>query len=365
MLLASAVDALLSSPPTDLLRLLAVPVFGWAAYRDVATRRVPNETWLPLVVLGVLLLAVDGWRALDADAYRRQLFVVHVVVSLGLVAPLGYVFWRIGGFGGADAKAVMVLALLFPEFPQYFLPGEVLPLLAPPLGVFSLTILSNTVLVGFLYPAVLTVRNAVSGHVSPVMFVGRPMPVPALSREYGSLLQTPDGFTRRGLDVDALRMYLRWRRATLGELRSAPDRHRDPASLPPAAERGDPGDGSLADGPPVADGGTEPTPAIRPVGDAPERRDAATAPGEPAAPDDPPAADDPWGAATFLASLDGDAYGTTPETLREGLELLVAEDEVWLTPGLPFVVPMFVGLVLALTYGDLLYALLRLLGAVP
>jgi preflagellin peptidase FlaK len=35
---------------------------------------------------------------------------------------------------------------------------------------------------------------------------------------------------------------------------------------------------------------------------------------------------------------------------------------VWLTPGIPFILPMFAGLVVALTYGDLLFALLSAFG---
>jgi preflagellin peptidase FlaK len=220
----------------------------------------------------------------------------------------------------------------------------VLPLVRPPLGVFSLTILSNTVLVGLAYPLVLAVRNHLRGHRSLVMFVGKSIPVEALATAYGSLLETPEGFTRTGLDVDALRMYLRWRGLTLTELRADPERYRDPASIPPAGERGDPGDGAVADGPPIADGGT--------VAD--DATDASTA---------TPA--DPWGAAAFLADIEGDAYGTTPEKLRDGLEVVAHEETVWLTPGMPFIVPMFVGLVVALVYGDLLYALLGGLGLVP
>jgi preflagellin peptidase FlaK len=216
--------------------------------------------------------------------------------------------------------------------------------------VFSLTILSNTVLVGLAYPLVLAVRNALRGHRSLVMFVGKSIPVADLATAYGSLLETPEGFTRNGLDVDALRMYLRWRGLTLSELRVDPETYRDPASLPPADERHDPGDGAVADGAPVADGGEVDETA--PV-DGDDRE------GAPAAPVDE------WGAAAFLASIEGDAYGTTPEKLRGGLEVVAGEDEVWLTPGLPFIVPMFVGLVVALLYGDLLYALLGALGLVP
>ena len=71
---------------------------------------------------------------------------------------------------------------------------------------------------------------------------------------------------------------------------------------------------------------------------------------------------DPWGAEAFLDDIEGSAYGTDPETLRDGLELLVGTDEAWVSPGIPFLVPMFVGLVAALTYGDVLYALLSALG---
>jgi len=323
----------------DWLRLLAVPVFGWAAYRDIATRRVPNETWLPLLVLGVVLLAWDAWSTLGASAFEQRLLLIRAVVSLGLVAPMGYVFWRIGGFGGADAKAIITLAVLFPTYPQFLLetPSVALPAMQATLGVFSLTVLTNTVVLGLAYPLVLAVRNALGGHLSPAMFIGRPVAVEDIPEEYGRLLETPDGVTRRGLDIDALRMYLRWRGATLSDLREDPDRFRDPASLPD--EFAHPGDGSIE-----TDGG-------EPVEDSEIPEDGG------------PDAVDEWGAARFLAGIEGSAYGTPPEGLREGLEVLAEEETVWITPGIPFIVPMFVGLVVGLTFGDLLFAILLAVGA--
>ncbi len=316
----------------DLLRLVAVPVLGWAALRDVRTRRVPNRAWLPLVVAGVVALAWDVLLVAGGRAW--PLFALRVGLSLGLVAPLGYLFWRLGGFGGADAKAVMSLAVLLPANPQYYPPAAldaatVYPLQPAPLGVFSLTVLSNTVLVGLAYPLVLALRNLPRGEFTPAMFVGRPVAVEEIVAEYGRLLESPSGFTRRGLDVDALRMYLRWRGVTLKEVRAAPDRYRHP--LP--TERNDPGDGSVGDRA-ATDGGSEP--AVRPL--------------------------DAWGAERFLEAHR--AYGTTPDELRGGLEVLTDPDRevVWLTPGVPFLLPMFVGLVVALSYGDLLFVLLSVLG---
>lgn len=322
----------------DLLRFVAVPILAWAAYRDVQTRRVPNWIWLPLIVVGVVTLVLDGRSVLVVPVQHTQLFFLRVAVSLGLVAPLGYAVWRLGGFGGADAKAIMTLALLFPTYPALYLSRAVLPLEQSMLGVFSLTILTNTVLIALVIPIGLAVWNAVNGRMRPAMFVGRPISVETVSSVYGRLLHR-DGtvaITSGGLDIDALRMYLRWRGTTLGAMRSSPAVHRDPASIPPT---NDPGDGSLTDHGALSDG--DPDESWEPR------------------PDQAGDFDDPWGASGFLSDIDGDAYGTTPEQLRGGLELLCASEteSVWITPGIPFLVVVFLGLLTALTYGDLLSAI--------
>jgi len=377
------VTPLAESPAVDLVRLVAVPVFAWAAYRDIETRRVPNRTWLPLAVLGVALLAVESWRISTGDVLggdpAREQFFLSVAVSLGLVAPVGYLFYWFGGFGGADAKALIVLAVLFPTFPQYILPTTSLPLTRTTLDVFSLTILTNTVVVGAAYPLGVALKNALSGHTGRAMLLGKPVRTTEITDEYGSLMETPDGFTRRGLDIDALRMYLRWRGLTLAEVRADPETYRDPATLP--ENPNPPGDGSIepadtdasepaedvaTDGGRDADGEGDRVEADgRDTGDEAAAIDTADEPdsGDEADTADVEADDetDAWGAEAFLDDIEGDAYGTTPEKLREGLDVLVDEDVVWISPGLPFIVPMFLGLVVSLVYGDLLVAAVSLL----
>jgi preflagellin peptidase FlaK len=330
----------------DLARLLAVPLLGWAALRDVRTRRVPNWVWYVLGGLGLVLLVADlANRAPFAAPYAR-LELIRVAVSVGLVVPLSYGFWRIGGFGGADAKALMALAVLFPTYPAYYPPATVLGVDLPPVlpveptlvGVFSLTVLTNTVLLGALFPLALGARNAAAGRVEPAMFLARVVPVTALLEHHGRLFEDASGFTRSGLDLDALRMYLRWRGRSLADLRATPERYRDPERV-----------GETFD----ATGGAVDESAVE--------HGAASADGGPATETDGEY-DDPWAAERFLDELDGSAYGTDAETLRAGLETVAANDEVWLSPGLPFIVPMFVGLLLGLTYGDLLYGLLTALG---
>ncbi|WP_336329437.1 A24 family peptidase [Haloarcula sp. CGMCC 1.2071] len=333
----------------DLLRLVAVPVFGWAAYRDVKTRRVPNRTWTPLAVLAVVLLLWDAYTVwAGPTAVGQRLFFVQVAISLGFVIPLSYGFWLIGGFGGADAKAFMLVAVLFPVYPVYYLPmpSVALPLQQSAIGVFSLTILSNTVLAGIVYPLAVAAGNLARGRFSLAMFIGRPVPVGSVTEEYGRLLESPDGFDRGGLDLDALRMYLQWRGCSLADIRADPDQHRRPTSLP--AVPNDPGDGSLA-----TDGGDPVAGDI----DGPAGRDAGTG-----GADRPGPVDDPWGAERFLDDIDHSAYGTSSAQLRDGLDVLAEQDEVWISPGIPFLVPMFAGLVVSLTYGDVLFSLLQAVG---
>jgi len=139
-------------------------------------------------------------------------------------------------------------------------------------------------------------------------------------------------------------MYLQYRGLTVEDLRTDPDHYRDPATLP--EEPNDPGGGVVTDG---GDPGAAPAP------------DAAGQAGDGSGEE---TYDDPWGAERFLEDIEGSAYGTTPADLREGLDALVAGETVWVSPGIPFLVPLFAGLVVSFTVGDVLFALLGLAGLV-
>jgi len=320
----------------DALRLFVVPVFAWAALRDVRTRRLPNRLWPPLYAFGALLLAWEIATRWPLTGFEGVRFAVRVAISLLFVAPLGYAFWYLGAFGGADAKALIAIAILFPTFPEYAVAGLILPLVDTQFGVFSLTVLTNTVLLGLAYPVGLGGINLLRGERSATMFFARPVATDSLPDRHGRLFEDDAGSTRNGLDLDALRMYLRWRGATLADLRENPDRFRDPDSV---GETHDPTDGGTHVGP-RTDGG-----AVTGV-------------------DGESVTADPWAAERFLEEIDHGAYGTDAETLRGGLAVVARKDRVLVSPGMPFVVPMAVGLVVSLTYGDALFAVLGAVGLV-
>ena len=330
--------------PTDLLRLLAVPAFAWAAWTDIQIRRVPNRLWPPLAALGLVLLALDAHHYSQVGGNTWRLFLIGTALSIGVVVPLVYAFWLLGGFGGADVKALATLSVLFPVFPEYFVDGAAYPMVDTTAGAFAFTILTNAVVVGMAYPAALALLNLAQGNTSRWMVVGKKIGWRSLPGAHGRLLETPEGFSRDGLDVDALRMYLRWRGIDLAELRTNADELRDPATLPD-------------DPKPATDGAVDESEALVPDGGAEP-----AAAGEADDPEADPDFDDPWGAQAFLDDLDGGAYGTDAAKLRGGLEVVAERDAVWISPGIPFIVPVFLGLVLSLVYGDVLFGLLAALG---
>jgi preflagellin peptidase FlaK len=216
------------------------------------------------------------------------------------------------------------------------------------------------VLAGVLYPLALAARNGANGEFALPMFLGKRVDADSVGERYGTLMGRNDGMDAGSLDLDALRMYLQWRGETLEGVRSNASDLRHPDSLPDSPN--DPGDGNVDSDRDVAttgdstatDGGGQP-----PMDADSTSRAAASGDHEGPTDEDVTAAtsgveyDDAWGAEAFLDDIEGDAYGTSPDALRAGLDVLASARKVWVSPGIPFIVPMFAGLVVALAVGDL------------
>ena len=74
--------------------------FGYTAYLDYRFREVPNWVWLVFCIVGTPLTLCSS-----------LLGVFGVIIPTVLLALF---LWYIGGFGGADAKALITLSLLLP-----------------------------------------------------------------------------------------------------------------------------------------------------------------------------------------------------------------------------------------------------------
>ncbi len=137
--------------------LVATGMLVFAAISDLAIRRVRNLVWIPFLAAAVPVqitaFVEHGWWPLAAAA------------TINLAA---YILWRFGLlYGGADAKAIMVLAWLAPVY------GEANRLQLLP----AVDTLLNAQILTLAYPLVLFAVNAAQGTFHPLMAFGRPMDV--------------------------------------------------------------------------------------------------------------------------------------------------------------------------------------------
>ena len=138
--------------------ILCLSFLIYASWSDYKTREVSNKVW---IILGPLTLALTTFQFFVFDP---ELLITYVL-SFAVTSALALAIFYAGGFGGADAKALMCIALALPVYPNYFLPQP--PGLFSPL--FPLTIFTNSVLLGalsvfyaFFRNLLWTARNSVS-----------------------------------------------------------------------------------------------------------------------------------------------------------------------------------------------------------
>jgi len=115
----------------DGLRVLISLVFlFYASWSDFKTREVSNWVWALFAPLAFLLTTLQ-YVLFPQDLLYN--FVLPFVITLALSLVLFYA----GGFGGADAKALICLSLALPLYPHYLLESPIgyLPLIFP-LSVF-------------------------------------------------------------------------------------------------------------------------------------------------------------------------------------------------------------------------------------
>ncbi|MCS7144078.1 MAG: prepilin peptidase [Archaeoglobaceae archaeon] len=123
----------------ELAKILIVFLFLiYACKLDLKSRLIPNRVWkfmlivtIPITAFQVYLVAILS-KALLLFAFFGILFMIL----------LSYLLYRMGTYGGADAKALMCLAVIFPFYPDL----EFFPIVNEGFGVFSFSVLANSVI---------------------------------------------------------------------------------------------------------------------------------------------------------------------------------------------------------------------------
>lgn len=322
----------------DILRLLSLPVLAWAAWSDYQVRRVDPRVWPILIALGGLAAIWQITQIAPIDTASDVTTLRHLVVVPPFMAFVGGLLLNANAVGGADAKALFALGILFPAVHLYTLPfvGVTIPQVTGPMNILIVSILINGLVFGVYYALRMWVMNFRRGERSRDMLVSETKTIPQLAGTVGQIIVDDDGDEVAFLDADTLRMYLRWRGVSVDTLETRGAELRDPATIEKTYR--------------VNTGSIDPNPNRLKFLPLPAGTNVSD---RPVLATDGGTAGDEWGAERFLADIDHDAYGNDVEDVRRGLDHLASREEVRVRPAYPLIVPLFLGLLAALTVGDL------------
>ncbi|MCL7410902.1 MAG: A24 family peptidase C-terminal domain-containing protein [Methanosarcinaceae archaeon] len=237
--------------------LVCMPFLLYSCYSDIKTRRVSNTVWPVMLAAGLPFIIYD----LLTCGFP---YFVHMVLSFAFIFGFVYILFQLNAFGGADAKIMMVISIIFPVFPVIHIFDQILPLQGIPLiNLFAFSVFSNSVLLTIIVPIGLFLYNL--AHV----------PIREMPKKLGYMFV---GYKSKVFDLK--------------------DRH---IRLMDVYERTDKGVVSH-----FTRGGTE---------------------------------------------LDNDVVHELEEYVEKGF----IDEKVWITPGLPFMIPITAGFITAVVFGDLIF----------
>ncbi len=122
---------------------IAAIMLLFTSYLDIQKREVEDKVWLGFGGIGVVVQAFE--------VYSGHSNLEWLLISVGVAALIGLGIFFFGFYGGADGKALIVLAIL-------------VPILQPKVGIYSLApimTLSNGILISVLLPFGLAVLNLI------------------------------------------------------------------------------------------------------------------------------------------------------------------------------------------------------------
>jgi preflagellin peptidase FlaK len=134
---------------------LSLIVLLYASWRDHKTREVSNRVW---AIYAPIALCLSLSELLLYDPAKLPFFGL----SFGVTAVFALILFYSGGFGGADSKALMCIALALP-FSTEALFTPIIPSGVSPLAqnLFPLTIFSNSVLFAAASGVYMFLRNLI------------------------------------------------------------------------------------------------------------------------------------------------------------------------------------------------------------
>jgi len=142
--------------------LTGILILTFASYTDIKTRQASNILWLVMGFIAIILIIVQYFSI----GLKNPYYLIFIPIMIGLVYLL---FQMRIIFGGADAKALMAIAILVPFEPSIagfpISKGSFMP--------FSWSIFQNSLIIFLLIPMSLFVFNIIKRNIKfPYAFLG-------------------------------------------------------------------------------------------------------------------------------------------------------------------------------------------------
>jgi preflagellin peptidase FlaK len=172
----------------DTIRFIAgISILTYASYTDIKTRRAPNILWIILGGVGLVLLAAEFLLIGLENQLIYIAFIPFIIIIVYVLFQLGLIF------GGADAKAIMAIAILVPFEPVFY----EFPLNNSPMP-FSWVIFQNSIVIFLFVPLSLFVYNLIRRDIRfPHCFLGYRMSLQKAKEKFvWPLERIVDGHTR-------------------------------------------------------------------------------------------------------------------------------------------------------------------------
>jgi len=152
----------------DIIRFfIGVSILIYASYTDIKTRRASNILWLIMGLIGGIILLIQYLTI----GFENTIYLIFIPLMIGFV----YLLFQLRLiFGGADAKALMAIAILVPfepliaQFPIW--KGGLMP--------FSWSIFANSIIIFLFIPVILLFYNLGKRNLKfPYSFLGYKMSI--------------------------------------------------------------------------------------------------------------------------------------------------------------------------------------------
>ena len=130
-------------------------ILAYACYSDIRERRVSNIVWVVMASVGI---AFAGY----STVVQGVSLLILIISSVTITGTVSYIFFRLGFFGAADAKALICIAMLFPTQPVFNIFSYHFPIFdafVPVVFPFALIVLLNASVLALVVPISLFLRN--------------------------------------------------------------------------------------------------------------------------------------------------------------------------------------------------------------